>query len=101
MSIKDWFGLPDWFVPWIITICVLWMIMERLKGIGKQLEWMTARLRQDMAELAGKSERARELREGWRQEQEDEKRKERRLELIIPCVVGAAILVWWLYTAIL
>jgi hypothetical protein len=75
MSKTEWAGLL------LVAGFALWMIVDRLERLGKQLAWMTTRLREDMAELAGKSERARELREEWRRDQ-DEERKEKRLDLI-------------------
>jgi len=96
MSKTEWAGLL------LFAGFALWMIVDRLERLGKQLAWMTTRLREDMAELAGKSERARELREEWRRDQDAEREEKRYTlitHLIIWGVVGAAVLAWWWFSA--
>ena len=51
-----------------------------------------------MAELVGNEERARELRDEWKQDQDEQKKAIRRMWIFMAGVIGASALAWWWFT---
>ena len=74
----------------------LWLA-ARLDRLGKQLEAVSALVRQEMAELVGNEERANELLEEWRQDRDAGKKATRQV-WITWGVIGAGALAWWWFS---
>jgi hypothetical protein len=82
----------------LVAGCAWWWLAARLDRLGKQLEAVSHLVREEMAELVGNKDRAKELLEEWTQDQAEEKKDKRRF-WITWGVIGAAALAWWWFTA--
>ena len=71
---------------------------RRLDRLAKQLEAVSHLVRQEMAELVGNEERARELRDEWKQDQDEQKKAIRRMWIFMAVVIGASAFAWWWFT---
>src|SRR5262245_12277256 len=87
----------DWGYLLLAGLAVAHQFGIRLDQLGRQMEYETYLIRQEMAQLLGKEKRADELRE---EDDRDgaERAKARRLEPIGFLITGAAMLAWWWYT---
>ena len=80
---------------YLLTAFAFWWRLDRL---AKQLEAVSHLVRQEMAELVGNEERARELRDEWKQDQDEQKKAIRRMWIFMAGVIGASALAWWWFT---
>jgi type VI protein secretion system component VasF len=80
---------------YLLTAFAFWWRLDRL---AKQLEAVSYLVRQEMAELVGNEERARELRDEWKQDQDEQKKAIRRMWIFMAGVIGASALAWWWFT---
>jgi hypothetical protein len=62
----------------LVAGCAWLWLAARLDRLGKQLEAVSHLVRQEMAELVGNEDRAKELLEEWTQDQAEEKKDKRR-----------------------
>ena len=91
MSKTDWTYL-------LVGGFVLWWFAARLHRLGRQLEYSTYRILREMAELQGKKDRAKELREELEQNRAAAKMETRQTWLGL-ALFGAVALAWWWFTA--
>ena len=82
----------------LIAGIVVWWFAMRLDRLGNQLEAVCAELQIEMAELIGNEERARELRDEWKQNQDEQKKATRRMWIFMAGVIGVSAFAWWLFT---
>jgi hypothetical protein len=88
--------IPDWAYV-IITVMILYAgIAFQLHRLETHMEAGFGLVREELALLAGNKERARELREEWRQGRANEKRALRLLLIILGTVGALALASWWL-----
>jgi hypothetical protein len=80
---------------YLLTAFAFWWRLDRL---GKQLEAVSHLVRQEMAELVSNEERARELRDEWKQDQDEQKKAIRRMWIFMAVVIGASAFAWWWFT---
>jgi di/tricarboxylate transporter len=82
----------DWTTFLFVGFLVVFML--RLDRLGRQFHYGSYRIRREMAELLGKTDRANELKEAWDQD-EKEQRKEKRREVIGLIIISVVALAWW------
>jgi hypothetical protein len=90
----------DWGYLLLTWLFVVWWFAARLDRLGRQLEYVSNRVRRETAELVGNKERATELREEGDQDWQEHK-KAARQETIGFGFIGAGGLAWWWYTGAL
>jgi hypothetical protein len=87
----------EWGYLLLTSFFVFWWFATRLDRLGRQSEYETFLIRQEMAELLDNEERADELREK-NDGDAQERKKARQQETIGFGVLGAGALAWWWFT---
>jgi hypothetical protein len=87
--------IPDWFylLVAVVAFALSWLA-ARLDRLGKQLEAVSASIREEMANLQGNEERASEILKEWKEDRDWQKKNAPRYWLMW-AIIGVAAFGWW------